>query len=567
MKKIIAVFMALTLTLLICGCGKSLAKPSKKLPADNTSSDEISEEAEGDYEEKIIVGSTAPVVGDAVYDLEFNTADIETVEYGTHGPTLKTKWDASSTVTSSESDKEAAALRNKILSTGNTDEIYNITGKKYYVSPKGNDDNDGLTPATAFKTVNSKAFTSMVKPGDAVLFERGGVWRLSNSIKAREGVTYGSYGTGEKPAFYMSPYNYAMPEFWLPSKRENIWKVSAADNDIGLIVFNEGEIVGDKKSSGLVALEKTGDYFYNREQDTVYVYCDKGNPGKVFNDIEICFSKAVFSVSRVENVTIDNLKIKYGGSMAVSMVTSDGSTVTNCEIGFIGGAYQNVKEMLRYGNAIQQWNSVYNQVVENNWIYQVYDTAISWQGDYSWIMSNDVVYNEDKTINYDLSRIDQYKNISYCNNLIEYCAMSIEFWHASRTAADKEKKLCRAPVENFDCSNNISRFAGYGWTTQRADHVGSHIMVYSRAFPEAKNCKIQNNIFDCSYSYMVRWDFNNSKYNAGFDISGNTYYQRKAKVNEGMWYGSMISATNQSTLESAVSIFDKSPKLVKWIKK
>ena len=48
MKKIIAVFMALTLTLLICGCGKSLAKPSKKIPVDNASSDEISEEAEGD---------------------------------------------------------------------------------------------------------------------------------------------------------------------------------------------------------------------------------------------------------------------------------------------------------------------------------------------------------------------------------------------------------------------------------------------------------------------------------------------------------------------------------------
>lgn len=566
MKKIIAVLMALTFTLLICGCGNSkIAKPSKKIPADNASSDTSSKGAD-DYEEKILVDGE-PIVGEAVYDLDFNTADLETVEYGTHGSTLKTKWNASGLIKSSESDKQATNLRNEILSSKNTADIYNITGTKYYVSPKGNDDNDGLTPATAFKTTNSKAFTSMVKPGDAVLFERGGVWRLSNSIKAREGVIYGSYGTGEKPALYMSPYNYAMAEFWLPSKRENIWKVSAADVDIGLIVFNEGEIVGVKKSSGLVSLEKNGDYFYNADQDTVYVYCDKGNPGKVFNDIEIGFRKSIISITRAKDVTVDNLKLKYTGTFGISLANSDGSTITNCEIGFIGGAYQNVKEMLRYGNGIQQWNSVYDQKIEHNWIYQVYDTGITWQGDYSYVISNDVVYNDDKTINIAKSRIDQYKNISYCNNLIEYCGMSIEFWHAARNSSDSSNKICRAPIENFNCSDNISRFAGYGWCTQRSDHVGSHIMVYSRAFPEAKNCKIQNNIFDCSYSYMVRWDFNNSKYNAGFDISGNTFYQRLAKVREGIWYGSMMSATNQSTLESAVSIFDKSPKLVKWINK
>ncbi|MCQ2454981.1 MAG: hypothetical protein MJ090_02395 [Clostridia bacterium] len=574
MKKVIAILMALSIISLLCGCGGSeSAKPSKKVKAvDSQGDSEIVEDVDdSDTDDSDIGGSNGAseggssnggkdsltadgevAVGDAVYDLDFNANEIDSVEYKTYGSTLKTKWYAARVEGFNgvgKSDKAAETMRNKILSTKNTADLYKIKGTTYYISPKGNDDNDGKTPKTAFKTVDSDAFSSLVKPGDAVLFERGGVWRLTSSIKAREGVTYGSYGSGEKPAFYMSPYNYAREEFWLPSKRENIWKVSAADTDIGLVVFNEGEIVGRKQSSGIIALEKNGDYYYNKEQDTVYVYCDKGNPGKVFKDIEIGFRQSIISVTRAKNVTIDNLKLKYSGTFGISLSNSDNSKITNCEIGFIGGAYQNVTEMLRYGNGIQQWNSVYNQKVENNWIYQIYDAGLTWQGDYSW------------TVNNDEGRIDQYKDISYCNNLFEYCSFSIEFWHSS----DSKTMITLAPVENFVCSNNISRFAGYGWGVQRTDHMGEHILCYNRAFKNAKKCKIQNNIFDLSYSYMVRWNFLSKRDNGDWDISGNTYYQKAAKANEGIWFGTARNATNQVSLQACVDTFDTNPKHVEWI--
>lgn len=551
MKKTIAVIMALIMVVLLCACGDA-AMPSKKLRVKDTNSSSGEEnQAEEEY------GVT--VEGDALSaeaTLEtLNLSDIDSVEQGTSKPTLSTPWNATGMVKSGKSDAQADALRNKVLNAKNTAEIYSIKGTTYYVSPNGNDDNDGKSPATAFKTTSSAAFTSMVKPGDAVLFERGGLWRLTGSIRAREGVTYGSYGVGEKPTFYMSPYNYARAEFWLPSTRANIWKISAADTDIGLIVFNDGELVGVKKSSGIISLEKNGDYYYNAQEDTVYVYFDKGNPGKYFTDIEIGFRKSIITVTRAKNVTIDNLKLKYGGTFGISLSNSDGSTITNCEIGFIGGAYQNVSQQLRYGNGIQQWNSVYNQKITDNWIYQVYDTGITWQGDY------------DYTINNDDSRIDQYKNINYSNNLIEYCSLSIEFWHAAKTDEDSKNKICAAPIENFNCSDNICRFAGYGWGVQRSDHAGYHICVYERAFKNSKNNRITNNIFDMSYSYMVRWNFTSVKNNVGFTIANNEWYQRPAKLNEGLWYGSMLNATSQSTLENAVKIFDKSPKHVEWIAK
>lgn len=589
MKRSVAVIIALIIGALMCGCGNETVplNPAKRVPKgekamivseeDETENDLWESEPEDELSENEAWGNGPErkasenarkdpdikttrewvingdyLVSDVELDLGFNTADIESVESGTSISTLKTEWNASGMVKSGKTDAQATALRNKVLNAKNTTENYKIKGTIYYISPNGDDNNSGKSPKDAFKTTYSDAFTSKVKPGDAVLFERGGVWRLSESIRARSGVTYGAYGTGEKPALYMSPYNYARKEFWLPSTRENIWKVSATDTDIGLLVFDHGKMVGVKKGSGIIALEKNGDYYFNANQDMLYLYYDGGNPGKAFKDIEIGFKKNIFTISRAQNVTIDNLKLKYSGTMAVSMCNSDGSTITNCEIGFIGGAYQNVKTQLRFGNAIQQWNSVYNQKVTNNWIYQVYDTGISWQGDYSYTSGNDP------------DRIDQYVNIDYSNNLIEYCSLAIEFWHGYKEG-EKDKMICTAPIENFNCSNNICRFSGYGWGVQRADHVGYHICVYSRAFLNSKNNRITNNLFDLSYSYIVRWNFLRASDNVGWTIENNTYYQKKARLEEGLWYGTSRNATNQSTLEAAVALFDTSPKHVEWI--
>lgn len=566
MRKAIAITVALLIGILMCGCGKqetTVLNPAKKVPkkekAKVAAAQDPQEEEKLEPEPQIEIirewsmSDEDAFVSDAVLDLEFKPSDIDSVESGTSVPTMQTAWNASGVVKSSKTDAAAAELRNKILNAKNTTENYKITGTIYYVSPNGNDDNDGKSPKTAFKTTYSDAFTSKVKPGDAVLFERGGVWRLSEAIRAREGVTYGAYGTGEKPALYMSPYNYARSEFWLPSTRGNIWKLSVSDSDIGLVVFNQGEIVGVKKDSGIIALEKNGDYYYNTSKDILYVYYDGGNPGKAFKDIEVGFKKAIISVGRAKNVTIDNLKMKYSGAFAVSLCNSDGSTITNCECGFIGGAYQNAKTKLRYGNAIQQWNSVIDQKVTDNWIYQVYDTGLSWQGNYEWTSGNDP------------DRIDQYINIDYSNNLIEYCSLSIEFWHASQNEADKSKQICRAPIENFTCNNNICRFAGYGWGRQRTDHSGYHICVFSRAFANSKNNTIMNNLFDLSDSYIVRWGFQKVSDNVGWTIKNNTYYQKKNLLNECLWYGTMMTATSQSGLQAAVAIFDTAPKHVEWI--
>lgn len=72
----------------------------------------------------------------------------------------------------------------------------------YYVDNAGNDDNDGLSEQTPWKSV-WRVSRDALTPGARVLFKRGGLWRDA-TLKARGGaignrIVYGAYGTGDKP--------------------------------------------------------------------------------------------------------------------------------------------------------------------------------------------------------------------------------------------------------------------------------------------------------------------------------------------------------------------------------
>ena len=62
-------------------------------------------------------------------------------------------------------ENEADAIRQKILSLPDTN---SSSGTKYYFSPGGNDDNNGLSPKQPFRTLNVLQNLEL-KPGDVLL--------------------------------------------------------------------------------------------------------------------------------------------------------------------------------------------------------------------------------------------------------------------------------------------------------------------------------------------------------------------------------------------------------------
>ena len=77
------------------------------------------------------------------------------------------------------------------------------SGSTYYVDATGgNDSNNGLSTAAAWKTI-SKVNSSSFLPGDTILLKRGEIWREKLTVPSGGSVgnpiTLGSYGIGAKP--------------------------------------------------------------------------------------------------------------------------------------------------------------------------------------------------------------------------------------------------------------------------------------------------------------------------------------------------------------------------------
>lgn len=378
-------------------------------------------------------------------------------------------------------EKEADEKRAEILNTPNTEELYEIKGTKYYISQSGDDRNDGLTPETPIKTM-VRLMELYIVEGDAVLFNRGDTFRLGHSLSTHNGVTYGAYGKGSKPKIYGSLENYAKSDKW-EAVNDNIWKIPLDYDEACGLVINHSEIIGVKKTGSIKKLKNNGDYLHDTKAGIFYLYCDKGNPKDSYYDIEIMPSVNIIS-AEVGNrmVTIDNLCIKYSAGFGIHSVGASNFTVTNCEFGFLGGRYTS-NNRLRYGNAVEFWNGGIDIKVENNWFYQTYDSALTWQGD------ND----------------NEYLNISFSGNLFEYNNADIEFF-------SKET----APLENFTIKDNLMRFTSMGWGTRKNDGgirgiegcirgvTGSHPKNPSMT---VKNVQFINNTIDCPARQIINWSW------------------------------------------------------------
>ena len=224
------------------------------------------------------------------------------------------------------------------------------TGTAYYVSADGNDNNDGLTPETAWQSAAKVGRESMaggvLQFGDAVFFRRGDIFRSfdfdagTTPFTCRiDGVTYSAYGEGEKPIITSSPENGVGAEKWqLVYEDESgtkIWQFYNPLTDIAMVVCDDDVVAeriyeyalcsGDNPDDcyyesctldywwmhedggvellgELLPLEKTltedlsfvsrpqcfndTDYVSADKPGPLYLRCDAGNPGELFASIE-----------------------------------------------------------------------------------------------------------------------------------------------------------------------------------------------------------------------------------------------------------------------------------------
>ncbi len=402
-----------------------------------------------------------------------------------------------------------------------------VTGQKYYISADGDDSKDGKTPETAWKTT-ARLASAKLSAGDGVFFRRGDIFR-TETISASRGVTYSAYGEGEKPRLYRSPENGADASKWtLLEGTTDIWVYSKKFPDVGHIYldgrmaykeipdwYNNKYYVRDSK--GTVPFDVTKELcdnldFFSRIDDpandkvtTLYLCCKDGNPGEVFDSIEFGLKGSIFSVG-VDNVTIDNLCLMHTGSHGIGGGTKSNLTVTNCEVGLIGGSLlrfypDKFGQVVRYGNGIEIYGGCDGYTVDNCYIYECYDAGVTHQRDGGG--TDNVSMN----------------NITYSNNVIERCVYSIEYFNGK---GDNEKVIRNG--KNFRIVGNLLRLCGYGWGQQRPNlGASTHITGGGSDEYEPGTYVIENNIFDRGLDSLVRTRAGHKAF--GPIYKGNTYIQ------------------------------------------
>lgn len=108
----------------------------------------------------------------------------------------------------------------------------------YYVSPTGNDANNGSSQAQAWRTI-ARVQQHMVQfaPGDQVLFQRGGIYSGTLSIyrsgASGQPIVFGAYGSGEKPII-----SGGVPVTGWTLHQGNIWRAALAGEAKYLMVNN-----------------------------------------------------------------------------------------------------------------------------------------------------------------------------------------------------------------------------------------------------------------------------------------------------------------------------------------
>ncbi len=323
----------------------------------------------------------------------------------------------------------------------------------YHVdAERGDDSNDGLTSGAPWRTIE-RAGRQRLGAGDSLLLKAGCVWRLERPFQV---VTAGSgnakaiiarYGEGCAPELRASLDGLAME--W-QRESDSLWSAACGGPDIGNIVWEEG--CGFKRPR-LADVKGDGDFFHDKSRKRLFLRWPE-DPAQSFRRMEICRKIKILQVDGCRNLIIDGVSFAFTGAHAIRGLNINALTVRNCKFGWIGGSFlsepcERKTDGVRYGNGIEMWakGDCRDIRIERNFFHDIYDTAMTNQGDGSGEMDG----------------------VCICSNRTERCEQSYEFWF-------RGGKYKAGKVEIFD---NDFKDAGCGWShLQRPNRDAAHVLAF-----------------------------------------------------------------------------------------
>jgi len=466
-------------------------------------------------------------------------------------------------------DERREAILNSPTTIVKADEYImgeSYSGTAYYVSNKGSDQNNGLSPETAFATTQPLENISL-NYGDAIFFERGSIWRgteLHWKINSTVGLTLSAYGEGPKPAFYGSEENGAGGEKWelfySDDSGKKIWKFYREMTEVASIVLNETEFVlrdvaywdGEsyfqfddrhEKLSGedynvtkhlpdmwcfpaISYPDKTTEnlgeaIFHTWDEDgdkvfhtgPLYLRCDKGNPGDLFEDIEFIMPHAFFD-GMSDYQTYDNLCVRYSSVTSCSGFFdgygAENGVIQNCEFGWKGG------QVFSYATGNEEGDT---RIQLNAGLFGRNSGAFAINSSHYTVRNNYIhdAFQEGIALETFIGR-DTMQDCVVTGNLIERATQGILICNWDMEVIPEHIFKDILIEDNMVLDSGVNNFFSTDWEN---DYCNA--MVIQGGPCANENLVIRNNTFAFATGALVHFDQFSKEYSHVFD--GNTYIQ------------------------------------------
>ena len=305
-----------------------------------------------------------------------------------------------------------------------------------------------------------------IAPGDAVLFERGGVWR--GQLRVRSGlpghpVRYGAFGSGGAPVIQPS-LDRGDPADWR-EESGGVWSAAGGSSDIGNVILDHGD------SGYLFRRERPGelrddrDYAFDAVAGRVFVRSDAGNPAVRWRSVEFALKIHAIDEGFAHDVVYESLSLRYAAAHGIGGSDVARIAVRDCDVAWIGGGYLYVDTLghgVRYGNGIELWGGAEDVVVEGCRAHDCWDAGLTNQSNVPG---------------------SEQRNLLWRGNRVERCEYSYEFWQQGEGGA----------CENVRLEDNDFRDAGGGWGhAQRWNPNAAHLMLYDTTVPTPGFAVVRN---------------------------------------------------------------------------
>ncbi|MDR1271272.1 MAG: hypothetical protein LBK82_17320 [Planctomycetaceae bacterium] len=309
--------------------------------------------------------------------------------------------------------------------------------------------------------------------------------------------------------------------------REATVTTNGINTDVGNIIL-DGNKAGFKKWTR-ENLKTQDDFWYDTKTNRVFFFSNE-NPTILYKNIEAALHQHIVLHNCSRYVHFIDLDVRYGAAHGFGGTKTEHCVYRDLDISWIGGADQYREggegRKVRFGNGIEFWSDAADCLVENCRLWEIYDAALTNQG----------------------NGVNQQRNIIYRNNIIWNCEYSFEYWNRGPESI----------TDNILFENNTCFNAGFGWGhVQRPDKNGRHLMVYANT-AKTENFIIRNNVFCNATESCVRFD---ADFRNGLTMDDNTYWQESDKP-VFQWFKKQYNANQFINYQNDIGL-DKNSKFQK----